>query len=199
MEQQAAQLGQEQYDADEQVVLEEEIDENYEPTESGAGLASASIALQSRRQQEPAANKPVAAVGAQRACSCCCRDPGVRQVARHGPGERKGKHGYTACDSKAAAAALRSHASYQRRRARCSHTRLLLQELLWIAREGLKAPLPADWKPWWAGHALHACVPTAARCNPLHAASAAACMRRCSPPTPLLLLPCPLLQPSAVA
>jgi hypothetical protein len=22
------------------------------------------------------------------------------------------------------------------------------QELLWIAREGLKAPLPQEWKPW---------------------------------------------------
>ncbi len=26
----------------------------------------------------------------------------------------------------------------------------LVQELLWIAREGLKAPLPKDWKPWCA-------------------------------------------------
>jgi hypothetical protein len=30
-----------------------------------------------------------------------------------------------------------------------AHTHeLLLQELLWIAREGLKAPLPEAWKPW---------------------------------------------------
>ncbi len=26
----------------------------------------------------------------------------------------------------------------------------LLQELLWVARQGLKEPLPRDWKPWCA-------------------------------------------------
>ena len=24
-----------------------------------------------------------------------------------------------------------------------------IQDLLWVAREGLKAKLPPDWKPWW--------------------------------------------------
>ena len=26
---------------------------------------------------------------------------------------------------------------------------LRFQALLWVAREGLKAKLPPDWKPWW--------------------------------------------------
>jgi hypothetical protein len=38
------------------------------------------------------------------------------------------------------------------------------QDLLWIARQGLKAPLPPQWKPWYgtfANEALHLNKPNA--------------------------------------
>lgn len=84
------------------------------------------------------------------------------------------------------------------------------QELLWIAREGLKAPLPPDWKPWCermgrqrcyvqaAAYILHACVQrasvaaqkTVSCCGPVLPPHAMPLAALCLPSPAALCLPC---------
>jgi hypothetical protein len=67
------------------------------------------------------------------------RDTGVCEMVGHGYGERAGEE---ANKKGLAAPGMNTVHTVS------SITFMLLQELLWIARAGLKEPVPEGWKPW---------------------------------------------------
>ena len=110
------------------VILEEEIDENYEPTQDGAQNRSEPPLLNPRSRPPAAATSAVPSL------------PPREKMPRHPPSRPR----LTPPAPPSTALSRAEMIDYAKWLGMDLETE---KDLMWIAREGLKAPLPEHWKP----------------------------------------------------
>lgn len=146
---------------DGQVVLDEEVDPDYEPTEQGASHAAKRCCAPRLHATACAPTSSTSATTDDEALLRlrACRGRGLCQVARHR--SRRGKGECPAAVSVLPPGATVLDLAPQPITLLPSPVSVLLappQDFLWIARDGLKAPLPDGWKPWCVSGCPAACL-----------------------------------------
>jgi hypothetical protein len=144
-------------EAEEQIILEEEIDQDYEPTQQGESPGAPAASSATWRRAE-ASGRAHAFTPPQRSSSTPTGWAWTSTTSRRAPrclatcaAVGRGLPGRSARACLRAATpcpSLSAPGGAPPRGPEPASLRLHTQELLWIALEGLKAPLPPDWKPW---------------------------------------------------